>query len=141
MEFLESGFKSAALKTITEITKTGFELRVSPSWNAIYFSIIKIPKISYFTILVIQNFVQNTQKTCEFHLYCWDHICSVNEWCLVDCFHCKFKVSTQIMVCNYCIANCKKFCACGSQWRLMALQTILLWFIKFVLITNLQEYG
>ena len=37
-----------------------------------------------------------TQKknTCEFHLYCWDHICKVNKWCLFDCFHCKFRIST-----------------------------------------------
>ena len=55
-------FKSGALRTITEITKKGFELIVSPSRNAIYFSIIAIPKKSYFTIFTIQNFVQNTKK-------------------------------------------------------------------------------
>ena len=21
-----------------------------------------------------------------FHLYCWDHVSKVNEWCLIDCF-------------------------------------------------------
>ena len=52
------------------------------------------------------------KKTCEFHLCYWDHVCQVNEWCLVDCFHCEFKVSTQIIVCNYCTAKCK-FSACG----------------------------
>ena len=33
----------------------------------------------------------------EFHLCCWNHVCNVNEWYLLDCFHCKFRVSTQIM--------------------------------------------
>ena len=28
----------------------------------------------------------------EFFLYCWDHVCKVNERCLVDCFHPKFRV-------------------------------------------------
>ena len=50
-------------------------------------------------------------KTREFRLYWWDPVCKVNELCLVDCFHRKFKVSTQIMVCNYCIAKCQKFSA------------------------------
>ena len=31
----------------------------------------------------------------------------LNEWCLVDCFDHKLRVSTQIMV-NYCNAKCKK---------------------------------
>ena len=30
--------------------------------------------------------------TCEFNLYYWDHVCKVNEWCLVDCFHHKLRV-------------------------------------------------
>ena len=68
---------------------------------------------SHFTIFLIQNFVQNTKNTCEYHLYCWNHVCKVNEWCLVDCFHCKLRVSTQTMVCNYCTAKFKKFSACG----------------------------
>ena len=41
---------------------TGFELSVSRSWNAIYFSIIAMPKKFHFTILAIQNFVQSTKK-------------------------------------------------------------------------------
>ena len=48
--FIEAGvkdFKSAALRTTTGITKTGFKLSVSPLGNAIYFSIIMIPKKSY----------------------------------------------------------------------------------------------
>ena len=40
----------------------GFELSVSQSGNAIYFSIIAIPKKSHFTIFTVQNFVQNTKK-------------------------------------------------------------------------------
>ena len=36
--------------------KPGFEGSVSGMWNAIYFSIIVMPKKSHFTIFVIQNF-------------------------------------------------------------------------------------
>ena len=82
---------------------SGFELSIFWLQNAIYFSII---------------------VTCEFHLYCWDHVCKVNEWCLVDCFHCNFRVSIQIMVCYYCITKCKKFLACGKLSIL--LQTVFL---------------
>ena len=42
---------------------SGFELSILQSHIAIYFSIINIPKKNHFTIFVIQNFVQNTQKT------------------------------------------------------------------------------
>ena len=27
------------------------------------------------------------EKKHEFHLSCWDHVCKLIEWCLVDCFH------------------------------------------------------
>ena len=114
-------FKSGALRATTNITRTGFELSVSRSRNAIYFCIIAIPKKSHFTNFAIQNFVQNT-RTCEFHLYCWDHVCKVNEWCLVDCFHREFRVSTQIKVCDYYTPKYKHFCACGGL--LMVLQAI-----------------
>ena len=53
------------------------------------------------------------------------------EWCLVDCFHPEFRVFTQIMVCDYCIAKCKMFSACGGL--LMALWAILLQFKIFML--------
>ena len=40
-----------------------------------------------------------TQKnTREFHLYCDDHVCKINEWCLFGCFHHKFRVSTQFIM-------------------------------------------
>ena len=42
---------------------SGFELSILQSHIAIYFSIINMPKKNHFTIFVIQNFVQNTQKT------------------------------------------------------------------------------
>ena len=58
---MSKDFKSGALRT-TEITKTGFELSVSPLQNAMSFSIIVIPKKSYFTIFLIQRFVENTKK-------------------------------------------------------------------------------
>ena len=63
-----------------------------------------MPKKSHFTIFAIQNFVQNTKNLREFHLYCWDHVCKVNEWCLVDCFHRKFWAFTQKMIRDCCIA-------------------------------------
>ena len=65
----------------------------------------------------------------EFHLYCWDHVCKVNGWCLVDCFHCGFKVSIQLMVRDYCIAKCKKFSTCS---RLV----MALWAIFFAIHNN-----
>ena len=55
-----------------------------------------MPKKSHVGIFVIQDFVQNMKRhVCEFRLYHWDHVCNVNQLCLVDCFHCKFMVSTQ----------------------------------------------
>ena len=50
------------------------------------------------------------KNTCEFHLYCWDHVCKVNEWCLGDCFHVEFRASSQALLHNYCIRKCKKLC-------------------------------
>ena len=73
----------------------GFELNVSQ--NAIHYCDAKEFSFYYF---------RGTKL-------CWDHVCNVNEWCLVDCFHCKLRVSTQVMVHNYLIAKCKKFSACG----------------------------
>ena len=61
-----------------------------------------MPNKFHFTIFVIQN-------THEFQLCCWDHVCKVNEWCLVDCFHREFKVSTHIMVCHFWIMKYKTF--------------------------------
>ena len=55
-------FKNGVFRTATNITRTGFELSVSRSRNAIYFCIIVIPKKSHFTIFAIQNFVRNTKK-------------------------------------------------------------------------------
>ena len=56
-------FKNGALRTTTNITRTGFELSVSRSGTTIYFSVIVIPKKSNFPIFSIQNFVQNTNTT------------------------------------------------------------------------------
>ena len=89
--------------------ETRFELSVSRPKNTIYLSIIGMPKKSHFTIFAIQNFLQNTKK------HTWiPFILLRNEWCLFDCFHHEFKVSTQLMVRDYCIAKCKKFSACGG---------------------------
>ena len=104
------------------VTLVGFELSISRLQNATYFSIIAMSKKSHFTIFAIQNFVQNTKKTREFHLHCWDgHVCKVNEWYLVDCLHHEFRVSTQIMVRDYCIIKYKKFSVCRRL--LMALRS------------------
>ena len=84
---------------------------MNPNKEMIYFSIIVMPKKSHFTTSVI-NLCAKHEKTCEFHSYCWDHVCQVNEWCLVECFHHKFRVSTQIMVHNYCITKYKMFSTC-----------------------------
>ena len=65
------------------------------------------------------------EKTGEFHLHCWDYVCKVNEWCLVDCFHHQLRVCTQIMVCGYCIAKSKKFSSrSGLLMSLWAIQNI-----------------
>ena len=44
----------------------------------------------------LQNFVQNkkTHVNCIYIV----GIMKINEWCLIDCFHHEFRVSTQIMV-------------------------------------------
>ena len=69
----------------------GFKLSKSRLQNAIYFSIIAMPKESHFTVFAKQTFAQNTKNTCEFNLHCWDHSCKVSEWCLVDCFNREFR--------------------------------------------------
>ena len=70
------------------------------------------------------------------HENCWDHVCKVNEWCLVDCLHCEFKVSSQIMVRDYCIAKCKRFSASGGL--LMTLWVIFFLFKIFTLFGTLK---
>ena len=40
----------------------GFELSILQLRNAIYFSVIAMPKKSRFTIFTIQNFMQNATK-------------------------------------------------------------------------------
>ena len=55
-------FKSGALIATTNITRTGFKLRVSQSQNAICFSMIMIPQMSHFTILAIENLVQYPKR-------------------------------------------------------------------------------
>ena len=77
--------------------------------------------------------LSKTKSTREFHVYCWYHICKVNECCLVECFHREFRISTQDLYLNdYCIARCKKFSAC--EGLLLALWAIFLRFKMFTLI-------
>ena len=96
----------------------GFDLAVSRSQNAIYFSITAIPNKSLCNTKLCAKHEKNTR---EFHLYCWDHVCKVNESCLVDCFHSEFRVSTQIMVRGYYIAKCKKSACDGLLMALWAI--------------------
>ena len=117
-------FKSGALRTTTNITRTWFELSVMRSRNAIYVSIIVIPKKS---ILLFSRY----KTLCKTQKNTWIPFillgsCLLDKWCLVDCFHCEFRVSPQIMVLDYCIAKCKKFSG-----------HFFLWFKIFALITTL----
>ena len=84
----------------------------------------------------IQNVVQNMKK----HMWIlfillWS--CLYGKWCLVECFHYEFRVSTQIMVRNYSITKCK-FSTCGGI--LMAFGSFFLQFITFALIRTLQFF-
>ena len=99
-----------------------FELSVSQSRNAVNFSIIAMPKRSNFTHN--KTLCKTLKNTREFHLYCWDHVCKVNELCLVDFFHGEFRISTQIMVRDYCVAKCKK--SFFPQFKIFTLVRILL---------------
>ena len=84
---------------------TGFGLSISQSRNAIYFSHYRDSKQVSFLYFRDTKLYAKYKKTCEFRLYCWDHVCWVNDWCLIDCFHREFRVSTQIMVRDYCIVK------------------------------------
>ena len=99
-----------------------FELRALWSQNAIIFFIITMPKKSHFTWYKTLN----KTGTRKFHLYCWDHVCKVHEWCLFDSSHIQFRISTQKTVHNYCIAKCKTFSTCSRL--LMAFRAVFLQF-------------
>ena len=64
-----------------------------------------------------------------FH-YCIPRKCKANESCLVDSFHRKLRVSTQIFVCNHCIVQCKKLSL--KQAFNGPLDHFFLWFKIFV---------
>ena len=90
---------------------TGFaQSSASQSQNAIYFSIIAMPKKLILLFSRCKTFCKPRENTYELHLYCWDHVYKVNEWCLVDCFHRECGVSTQVIL-RHCIAKYKKFSA------------------------------
>ena len=77
------------------------------------------------------------KNICEFYLFCWNHVCKVSEWCLVDFFHFEFMNSTQIMVHGYYMAKCKKFSACSRL--LMVFLTFFLWFRLYMVIWTLYR--
>ena len=75
---------------------TGFELGILQLRKAIYFSIIAITPFNFILIFSWHKASCKTHtKKHEFHLYCWNHVCKVNDWCLVYCFNHKFRVSAQ----------------------------------------------
>ena len=53
------------------------------------------------------------RSTCEFHLYYWDQVFKVNEWCLMNCFHHESRVSNQIVT-LLLPREMQTFSACGS---------------------------
>ena len=117
--------------------KSGFDLSASWLRNEIYFFITAMPKISFYYFRDTKPCAKHTKSVREFHLFYWNHVCKVNEWCLVNCFHSKFRVSMQIIVRNYCIAKCKRLSVCS--WILMNLRGIFFsWFKLFMLIQTMK---
>ena len=49
----------------------------------------------YYNCYLHKTLLKTQTNLHEFHLYCCNHVCKVNEWCLVYCFHSQFSVSTQ----------------------------------------------
>ena len=47
---------------------------------------------SFFTLKLFTLNSPAVRLTRELHLYCWDHVCKKNGWCLVDSLHHKFRV-------------------------------------------------
>ena len=73
----------------------------------LFFHYLDAKEISFYCFCDTK--LKTRKSTRDFHLYCCDHVCKVNKWCLADCFHREFRVSTQMMVRDYCIAICKTF--------------------------------
>ena len=94
----------------------------------LFFHYCNAKEISLYYIVVMQNFLQNMNLFVIAHLYWWDDVFKVNEWCLIDCFHCKCRVSTQVMVLHFPL---KKFSSCSRL--LKALSTI--FFLQFKTVT------
>ena len=89
-------------------------------------------------------------KFCEFHvkknkakqnkkhvnsIYCLDHVCKTNEWCLVDCCHGEIRVSTQKW---YVVIASQNANSSACDGLLMVLQAIFLRFKIFTLIRFLS---
>ena len=85
----------------------------------LFFHYCNAKEISLYYIVVMQNVLQNMNLFVIAHLYWWDDVFKVNEWCLIDCFRCKCRVSTQVMVLHFPL---KKFSSCSRL--LKALSTI-----------------
>ena len=94
----------------------------------LFFHYCNAKEISLYYIVVMQNVLQNMNLFVTAHLYWWDDVFKVNEWCLIDCFHCKCRVSTQVMVLHFPL---KKFSSCSRL--LKALSTI--FFLQFKTVT------
>ena len=96
-------------KKIDKKFSTAFELSVTRSRIAVYFSVIAILKKSHFTIFAIKILVQNTKKLTWIPFVLLES-CLKEKW-INGCFHREFRVSTQKMVHDYCIAKCNEFSA------------------------------
>ena len=70
----------------------GFKLGLSQSRSAIYFPLLWCQRNLILLFSRYKTLYITRENTRELHLYCWDHVCKVNEWCSVDCFHREFRV-------------------------------------------------
>ena len=84
---------------------TGFERKriAIAKWD-LFFHYRDVKEISFYYFCNTKCCAKH-EKTGEFYLYWWDHVCKVNDWCSGGCFHRELRVST--LVREYCIAKSK----------------------------------
>ena len=102
-----------------------------------FFHYCDVKETSFYYFCNTKLCAKYKKKTCEFYLFCWNHVSKVSEWCLVDSFHFEFMNSTQIMVHGYYMAKCKKLSACSRL--LMVFLTFFLWFRLYMVIWTLYR--
>ena len=59
----------------------------------LFFHCCDAKEISLYCFCNTKLCAKHKKNTCKFHLYCWNLVDKVNDWNLVDCLHCKFRVS------------------------------------------------